>query len=1046
MTKRIISFIGAAIILPLTIFSQERLPYQIPTPGAEAICKFGNVPISYYTGTPNISVPIHTFSIRGVELPISLDYDATGVRVNQLPSWTGENWTLCAGGCITRTINGYPDELIVAMPDVYMPLSFNYFQNYNVLPNELDNLTNSNLRTTFHEIDLEPDVFHFNFMGHCGTFFLGNDGQWKVRSDENFDVLFDVSDYINHLKTPFITQVPDQSSIEPAQPKVIEGFRLRDSEGNLYAFGFSDTAIEYTTDMVCTPNDSHAYWYATSWYLTQVNDKFGNLLYRLHYERGKFIAQLYQAYECNRIEKDQEIPWYFIIHANDHAFTGMTQTSYRNFPYNCQLDSPVYLTRISCVNGNYAEFTSAYNTPDPSCQYASVLSQFYYHLNCLAYGEDINEWPTVTMPAFWLQDTRPEVLAHQYNPTATNNANYLLSRTRGKGLRSISIGTTRTSQTFSRGVTLEYFNANQGRPHLRSVSFWHYKYNGAREYERSYDFTYDHYDQLPTDYLTAAVDHWGYYNGREYPTLPEFSDAEAYYNKRQPDAARCKIGMLTKVVYPTGGASCYEYEPNYYSSYRGLDRATIISANGQAGGVRIKKIIEYADSACQNLLYSRQFSYIDEHGLSTGQLRSLPVYNWPKWQMRIANAIFTFKTIRACSMVPLSNSGGVSCGYSNVKERVIHNSVNQFVNEYDYYNVEDDVPDFLMTNPLDPFTTVTPHKRWTECGFLAGHIKQEKHYIHANNADRLCESKTYTYAISGDSAVYHFVLASNLSSDSMDGYEKIFGSVYKIYYPKLFLAEEEDISYDATGAERYREIKSHERTHVYSLPLDSPYVHITSVSLEQRESRQTSRQTSVTEYDYSISSQEATARLRRNEFDLTVAAITRKLDSVVVGADSTAYKTIPINSELHAVPDYSLTYYPDTALPDTTMLYLEYTSTGRLTSYKKLGDVPVWLRWLCDDYYLGAVIMGNGTFPDTFADADLWSVDQMRTKVEQISLNNPSLHITAYVYDPLLGITAIFNPDGTVRRFSYNRAWQLSDIRDTSGRLLKHFEYNYNNK
>lgn len=83
---------------------------DVQTPTAASLGKYGDVGVSYFTGNPNISIPLYELDVRGVKMPISLDYDAAGVMPNSLPSWAGQNWTLDIGGVITRTVKGRYDE------------------------------------------------------------------------------------------------------------------------------------------------------------------------------------------------------------------------------------------------------------------------------------------------------------------------------------------------------------------------------------------------------------------------------------------------------------------------------------------------------------------------------------------------------------------------------------------------------------------------------------------------------------------------------------------------------------------------------------------------------------------------------------------------------------------------------------------------------------------------------------------------------------------------------------------------------------------------
>ena len=47
---------------------------------------------------------------KNYTLPIYLTYHASGNKPDQHPGWVGLGWTLHAGGCINRIVNGMKDE------------------------------------------------------------------------------------------------------------------------------------------------------------------------------------------------------------------------------------------------------------------------------------------------------------------------------------------------------------------------------------------------------------------------------------------------------------------------------------------------------------------------------------------------------------------------------------------------------------------------------------------------------------------------------------------------------------------------------------------------------------------------------------------------------------------------------------------------------------------------------------------------------------------------------------------------------------------------
>lgn len=108
-----------------------------PESNAAALGKYGDIAVSHYTGIPDVNIPLYTLREKDIELPITLNYFAGGIKVNEQASWVGLGWSLGAGGMITRIKQGEADEY------------------------------GSDCSNTF-----EPDIFYFNFMGVAGKFFI----------------------------------------------------------------------------------------------------------------------------------------------------------------------------------------------------------------------------------------------------------------------------------------------------------------------------------------------------------------------------------------------------------------------------------------------------------------------------------------------------------------------------------------------------------------------------------------------------------------------------------------------------------------------------------------------------------------------------------------------------------------------------------------------------------------------------------------------------------------------------------------------------------
>ena len=119
--KRLILFIIAAFPVCGGIHAQtnsfSKPPVNILSPDAANLGKYGAYEVNHYTGTPNISVPIYTIKEPGIEIPISINYDASGFMPNKNSSQVGQNWNLSAGGAITRIVKGVPDDKHDHNPD-----------------------------------------------------------------------------------------------------------------------------------------------------------------------------------------------------------------------------------------------------------------------------------------------------------------------------------------------------------------------------------------------------------------------------------------------------------------------------------------------------------------------------------------------------------------------------------------------------------------------------------------------------------------------------------------------------------------------------------------------------------------------------------------------------------------------------------------------------------------------------------------------------------------------------------------------------------------
>src|ERR1700744_2800335 len=71
--------------LPQTIQAQFQEKQVIaPSPEAAELGKYGNVPVSLFTGTPAISIPVFELQGKRLSLPVTLTYNASGFKPEEI--------------------------------------------------------------------------------------------------------------------------------------------------------------------------------------------------------------------------------------------------------------------------------------------------------------------------------------------------------------------------------------------------------------------------------------------------------------------------------------------------------------------------------------------------------------------------------------------------------------------------------------------------------------------------------------------------------------------------------------------------------------------------------------------------------------------------------------------------------------------------------------------------------------------------------------------------------------------------------------------------
>lgn len=272
---------GTALTVSTLAFPQEggsNHNYNVPkiedlvkipnSPEAQAFTKYGNTKVNLYTGTPDINIPIHEIQGRELNMPVSLTYDASGIKVEQIATWVGLGWNLKVGGVVTRQALSKPDDYLDANPSYTpfyaSPLKADYDLANSLTPNPTPGspYPAGQLKDYFvfmkkvtgeqaHHYEYQPDTYSFNVNGLSGTLYI--------------DYETNTARCIEH---PEIKATPHIINWGSIPIKLITGWTIVSGDGTIYRFENPEKTYVYDENS----NDTYREYYS-AWHLTIVESK-----------------------------------------------------------------------------------------------------------------------------------------------------------------------------------------------------------------------------------------------------------------------------------------------------------------------------------------------------------------------------------------------------------------------------------------------------------------------------------------------------------------------------------------------------------------------------------------------------------------------------------------------------------------------------------------------------------------------------------------------------------------------------------------------------
>ena len=544
------------------------------------------MPVNLVTGSPQVSIPLYTLEYAGMTLPISLEYDASGVKVESIASSVGLNWSLNLGGNVSRIVKGAPDEGPnngLVYPQSNFPLD-GFYRNYG-----LSNLNSSlaayntnaitavdvcgNFQSSQTSLrmmeygkwiqdsnngskDSQPDLFYFS---------TPEGGSKFVFNEQRQIVYLENTDYI--IKEDFV-------------PNYFRTWTATSPSGIKYKYGLitgGDIGANNNVELNATSassNDLTFNFSVTSWFLSEISSFKNNKKIQIDYIDNNYHQTVlnnpnYNTWACvtTSVPSYQVYP---LISANwdpyqnpEGLYNNFASNPYEipNAQYQCNLSGTGVATIAVPLPPGYVNNDKLFVNNVKSKLVSKItagLTEIYFTYSS---RDDLLMMNGITAKKL-------DMIVINYNGECIKSFNFNYS-------------TSYSSETSNITNVTDY---ERKRLILNNVN----EYSCDNGIVKPYTFTYN--TQTLPNRLSFAQDKWGYYNGKVtntfslFPSSRLFDNNLWYFANRDVNFGYAKALSLEKITYPTKGTVNFEYEShllntptNYVFDQNSL--GTLVSVN-----------------------------------------------------------------------------------------------------------------------------------------------------------------------------------------------------------------------------------------------------------------------------------------------------------------------------------------------------------------------------------------------------------------------------------------------------------------------------------
>lgn len=924
---------------------QAPMPNVIPpSPEAQSFMRYGEIPVDISTGVPDIQVPLYQITSGKLSLPLSITYHSSGIKVNDVASVVGLGWRLSAGGVLTKSVVGKPDN-----SSSYGMFSYPYLTKGQIDALPQDGSQFMELKMVAEgTMDGESDKYYYS---------AGDKLSGEFIYDHSLNVV-----QAEYSDNKIIGLYPLAYETGPSAYEVIG------TDGTKYYF----EACEYSaTDM-----DPH---YISSWWLTRI----------VSADNVDQITFEYQKLNTPTVAFTQSQSLTFDGQSSPVSYGGSQTNTYS-----------LLLKKIT--------FKSGYVTFD--------------------YLNDRKD----------LQDNRLSTVSIYSNTSVSPLKKYQFSQS-----------------YFYSGVADNKYNY---RLKLDQLAVYDASSNNVENYSFEYDqqHTMPPYTQ-PNPYQNTpfayAQDFYGYFNGvNNNQHLITGFPAQAWVSPadRTSNFDFAKTCILTKINYPTGGSTSFEYASNEGASQygqfpgAGLRVHRILSKTDANTTAKIKRY-EYANnllSADLDLDVAGQNGYDWEPMVFTN--------NWCLW------TISNYTTYLANPILPFASFHG---------NQVIY----QYIDEYDddpisNINLKKSYVYGASNDQIIGVNSPRYHNQYfVDCPWKKGQLLGVNYFKYDPSAGYILKrTQSNTYGDFRDNTVIAGTKVERIHPKIGYGCtpDQYAGGTYPQYF---------------TWFDMPIEVGSRKLTNVQTTDLDdNGNTIVTTVATSSYNStyhlfptaqiNTTSKgETRKTEFYYPQDYPGTTVydqMTARNSISSVIEKKTYKLvnnASTLLETSKTNYDFWDGTAWTTGITDFivpkSVEYQKANYGSEPRVLFNKYDSKGNIQSVSKAmgsqicyvygygGSYPIAKIENVDYATVQSVLGGQAaieSFRDNTAPADA-TVNSFLAPLRTI----PGADVTTYTYKPLIGMSSATDTKGNTLYYEYDSFSRLMNVRDKDGNIMKHMDYHF---